>query len=148
MKTNTYGNEQLDERQLILRNKFGFQSFVLLVALVFGYAILQQYGAYVPKPLDSAFIIAFTAVGYYQIRTILAGIYTKSKLLVFILCYAFIAVMAITSIFPFYSVNSFSRCLWSIFMFIYSLTISLISFVTWRKDKKSEKNIDKFSVEE
>ena len=148
MKTNSYGYEQLDERQLILRNKFGFQSFVLLVALVFGYAILQQFGGYVPKPLDSAFIIAFTAIGYYQIRTILAGIYIKSKLLAFILCYAFIAVMAITNILPFYSVNSFSRFLWSIFMFIYSLAISVLSFVAWRKDKKSEKNIDKFLVEE
>ena len=142
MKTNDYGYEMLDERQLILRNKYGFQSFVLLVALVFGYAILQQFGTTVPKPLDSAFIIAFTAVGYYQIRTVLAGIYTKSKLLTSIWCYAFIAVMTITNIFPFYSVNSFSRCIWSIFMFIYSSTISVISFITWRKDKKAEKNLD------
>lgn len=71
-------DKQLDERQLALRNKFGFQSFLLLMVLILIEAFLREEGIIFADPFNSALLTILIAAIYNSIRGLIADVYARN----------------------------------------------------------------------
>ena len=101
-------NNQWDERQTKLRNRFGLHTFYLFAILSYINAVLLEKQMFDIKPVYSSLCIIFISVIFFEARCSLGYVITRKTVIANIVCYSLftigVLVVLITKGFDLYSI--------------------------------------------
>lgn len=119
MNRNFSIDNEFDERQLQLRNKFGFQSFFIMTFLLVIFGLVLDFGVVFESPLMTVVMIILIPFCYFNVRCILAGAMNERQFSANSIFFPFLTVVwFILMLLHIINRDTLSETLYSLFMLL------------------------------